>query len=191
MNLSKMRIQMRGHLQIKSSGQILVDEDNAIHGRNMSLAIARGMTRSPSNFIHTMRFGNGGTVPSAGTEVTFKSPNVIEPNSTLYNQTYQETFEPGNTNGNFLIYQEDADLFPVIICQVTLAANQPINQLATAALLENNKDNQFAFDEIGLFTQDGKMLSHVIFPPRLKVDGKELVFTYTISVFATDEVEAT
>lgn len=189
MNLSKMHVNVRGDLQIKSSGQIIDQVSNAVHGRNMSLAIARGFSRAPNSFIHSMRFGNGGTIPTAGTEVTFKSPNVIDSNAGLYNQTYQETFEPGNTNGNFLIYQEDADLFPVVICQVTLSSNQPLNQPPSGALLENNKSNQFAFDEIGLFTQDNKMLSHVIFNPRLKVEGKELVFTYTLTIFATDEVE--
>jgi len=189
MNLSNLRVKVHGHLQIKdkSSGSILLEKDNAIHGKNMSLAIARGLTNKPNSFIDSMRFGNGGTIPTAGAEVNFKSPNVLQPNATLYNQTYQETFAPGNSN--FLIYEEDADLYPVIVCQVTLSANEPTNQLGSSSLIDNNKDNQFAFDEIGLFSADNKMLSHVIFSPRLKVQGKELVFTYTLTVIATDEVE--
>ena len=193
MSLSKMHFKAHGRIKIqdKSTNEILIEKDNAIHVKNMSTIIARGLTRKPNAFINSIKFGNGGTVPAEGINVTFKSPNIM--GNDLYNPIHEEIIESSNPDfetGNYLTFQEDGDLFPVVICIVNISANQPSNQLPAGQLLVDNMSNEFAFDELGLFTNDGKMLSHVIFPPRLKTQGKELLFTYTITIIATDEIES-
>jgi hypothetical protein len=194
MSLSKFKLKVKGRVRILdiSTNQIILDVHNAIHEQNMATAVARGLTGGANSYIHSVRFGNGGTVPTEGTQVTFKSPNVFQKNAALYNQTHVEVLNstsPDFETGNFLTFQEDEDLFPIVICLATISADQPNGQLPPGQELIDNTSNQFAFDELGLFTADNKMLSHVIFPPRLKTAGKELIMSYTLTIITEDEVE--
>jgi uncharacterized protein affecting Mg2+/Co2+ transport len=192
MNLPPVRIKIIGRVKIqdKLTKEVIIEKNNAIHAKNMSVAIARGLTNKSNSFIRSMKFGNGGTVPTEGTDVIFKAPNID--GNDLYNPTYEEVLDstdPDFETGNYITYQEDGDLFQVIICVVNISSNQPGTQLATGQQLIDNKTNEFAFDELGLFTRDNKMLTHVIFPPRLKTQGKELIITYSLTIIVTDEME--
>lgn len=189
MSLSNLRIKIKGHVLIrdKFTHEVLLDTENAIHTKNMALALVKGLTKLDTNncFIHSMKFGNGGTLDNQTSGYTLKSPNVDNPNATLYNQTYEEILNPssaGYETGNYITYQNDPDVFPVIVCVAEISSSQPSSQLGAEATVESNMNNEFAFDELGLFTKDGKMLSHVTFPPRLKTAGKQQIVTYTLTL---------
>jgi hypothetical protein len=79
-------------------------------------------------------------------------------------------------------YQEstDPDETAIVIVTATIAAGEPTGQ----DLNDSNPDPnaQFAFDELGLFTFDDRLLTHMVFSPILKTANRELVITYTLTL---------
>ena len=195
------KTKINGHVLIKdkNTDEVLLDKKNAIHNRNMALAIARGLANESNHQVFKMVFGNGGTYVEAGTSGCFQyhynSPNVRDPAADLYNKPYSEVIDDQETsaNGNQVVTSTGtvANTF-LVICTCTLSANEPSGQSATDGA--NNTTDQtspteetFSFDELGLKTsditsEDGLLLSHIIFNPIEKTANRELVITYTLTI---------
>ena len=195
------KTKINGHVLIKdkNTDEVLLDKKNAIHNRNMALAIARGLANESNHQVFKMAFGNGGTYVEAGTSGGFQyhynSPNVTDPAADLYNRTYSEVIDDQETsaNGNQVVTSTGtvANTF-LVICTCTLSANEPSGQSTTDGA--NNITDQtspteetFSFDELGLKTsditsEDGLLLSHIIFNPIEKTANRELVITYTLTI---------
>jgi hypothetical protein len=108
-NLS-LPVVVKGHLNIKDDlGNVLVDKDNAIHPQNMARIISRALANEPNYFVNRMAFGNGGTIVDAAFTVTYRTPNdgqspdVATWDSRLYNETYSEIIDEGQTVLNPLL----------------------------------------------------------------------------------------
>ena len=91
---------VRGHCKIEDDlGNVLLDNDNAVHPQNMARIISRALSNESNNWIHRIAFGNGGTDIDAAQTVTFKTPNDGQPpdiqtwDSRLYNETYSEIID--------------------------------------------------------------------------------------------------
>ncbi len=192
---------VKGHVLIKdkNTNEVLLDKDNAIHTRNMALAIARGLANESNHQIFKMAFGNGGTYVEAGTSGGFQyhynSPNVTDPAADLYNRTYTEVIDDqeATSNGNQVVTSNGtvADTF-LVICTCTLAANEPASQSTTDGPDNvgdgtSTTEEPYSFDELCLKTDDnttgeGLLLSHIIFNPIEKTANRELVITYTLTI---------
>src|SRR5210317_2666191 len=93
-------IHVEGHIKISDpeSGKILVNQRNAIHYENMSIALAESLANVGQGFIYEMSFGNGGTSVDPTGIITYLTPNSTGTNASLYNQTYTKVVDDRNVN---------------------------------------------------------------------------------------------
>ena len=189
---------VKGHGLIKDNktGEILLDKYNAIHNKNLAIALARGLaaqvpdatTGLRTNQIFKIKLGNGGSSVDTLGVITFNPPNVVSPTATLYNETYSEIIDDSSANApaeNSVTWMEDPSpnsTSTIIVCSAIISADEPSGQLLTDTDPANSVNNQFAFDEMGLFTSDDLLLSHLIFAPLLKTANRELALTYTLTI---------
>ena len=103
-------VHAKGHcLAVDDLGNVLIDKTNAIHPRNLARIVARALSNEHNYFIHRMAFGNGGTTIDAAANVIYKTPNdgflpdVATWDSRLYNETYSEIVDDGQTVLNPLL----------------------------------------------------------------------------------------
>lgn len=161
-------------------GNIILDQENAIHSKNMSRIFARALSNEGNYYINRIAFGNGGTTVDASHNVNFNKPHDgNRPHdaggykSRLYNETYSEIVNenggmvgtgpgtsalndpasiPNNLNGPGAVSIELGQYSQV---QVTCVLNryEPSGEYITSVGNgTENADGSFAFDEIGLFT---------------------------------------
>lgn len=180
---------IKGHVLITdvSTGEVVLDKNNAIHNKNMAIAIARGLANDINGTIFKIKLGNGGSAADGTGQITFQAPNVTGPTASLYNATYEEIVDDGDISvpaENSVTYQENPDpaTTTLVICSATISAGEPGGQDSTDTPPNPDPETQFAFDELGLFTGDNKLLTHIIFAPILKTANRELVITYTLTV---------
>lgn len=100
----------KGHVRIVDDlGNVLLDKTNAIHARNLARVVARALSNEHNYFVHRVAFGNGGTVIDAAYNVIYKTPNdgflpdVATWDSRIYNETYSEIVDDGQTVLNPLL----------------------------------------------------------------------------------------
>jgi hypothetical protein len=185
---SSLQTHVKGHVLIKDArtGEVLLDKFNAVHNKNMATAIARGLSSNANAGIFRIKLGNGGSSVSGISGIIFQSPNIVSPSATLYNTTWTEIVDSSSTlvgTGNSVTYQStgSTDNSVVIICTATIAADEPADQLLTDSS-STSTNNPYAFDELGLFTQDNLLLTHLVFSPILKTANREFVVVYTLTV---------
>jgi hypothetical protein len=184
-----------GHVLIQDAvtGEILLDKKNAVHPKNMARALARGLSNNldpvdgtTSQHIYEIRLGNGGTTVNSLGELEFLPPVVEGDSATLYNETYAEIIDEnvaGVPAENSVDYQvSPTDDTAIVICTATISASEPAGQASSDSDDSLTFENSFAFDELGLFTKRGEMLTHIIFAPIVKTANRELVITYTLTV---------
>lgn len=177
------------------TGEILVDRKNAIHYENFSEALAKSITAGPLNandsesasgFIKTMAFGNGGTDVSPTGVITYKTPNYTGVNAILYNQTYskvisqQFSVNSDPVNNRMTVTHLVGKAYTDILVSCRLEYNEPNDQLAFDTTTDAN--STYVFDELGLKSAGGKLLTHVIFHPVQKSQNRLIQIDYTIRV---------
>lgn len=190
-------IKVKGHVHIadKQTCEVLLDKNNAVHNKNMAIAIARGLSNEPpdSTFsigkhqIFKIKLGNGGSTINSSNEITYLAPNVTGPTADLWSPTYEEQVDEADvaTPGeNSVTYQESPapDETTIVIVTATIAAGEPSGQDLTDSPGNPDPEAQYAFDELGLFTFDDLLLTHIVFSPILKTANRELVITYTLTI---------
>jgi len=179
---------IKGHVQIKdaTSGEVLLDKFNAVHNKNMAIAIARGLANNANHQIYKIKLGNGGSSIDSMNRITYQAPNVTGSGADLYNATYFEIVDEaqaGTPSENSVTYQESpTDTTTIVICTATIASGEPAGQDISDSPPNPNPEAQFAFDELGLFSADNRLLTHIIFSPILKTQNRELVITYTLTI---------
>jgi hypothetical protein len=186
---SSANVKITGHVLAKYSdnGEVVLDQYNAVHPANLALAIARGLSNAADNQIYEIKLGNGGSTVDLMNLITYLPPNVTGTTADLYNPTYSELVDPqdGLTPAeNSVSYQvnPDVDETALVLVTATIAAGEPAGQDLTDTPGNPDPDAQFAFDELGLFTSDDRLLTHIIFSPILKTANRELVITYTLTI---------
>lgn len=193
-----------GHVQIsdRATGEILMDDHNAIHPANMATAIARGLSNAANFQIFKMKLGNRGTYIDGSQQIVFNPPNTTGVNADLYNPTYVEVVDDGDAGvgvGNSVTFTNiPASTNTRVIVTCVISANEAFDNPD-----DTNNDGQieggpgvspYFFDELGLFTKqtsglstdldpDGElMLSHLIFSPIEHTGNRELVIVYTLTI---------
>jgi len=197
-----------GHVLIKDDlGNVLRDEFNAIHPKNMATAIARGLSNTTNYQIYKLKLGNQGTYIDSSQQIVFRPPNVSGDTADLYNATYVEVVDDDNASvgsGNSVTFTNiPASTNTRVIITAVISANEAINRptdeadSATATADANtdatlDPDGEFFFDELGLFTKETSgtmldgigemMLSHLIFSPIEHTGSRELTIVYTLTI---------
>ena len=185
------KTKIKGHVLIKdkNTGEVLCDKFNAVHPQNMAKVLARGLANEPNQQIFQIALGNGGTYIDSTQSIVYNSPNIVGISADLYNTTYTEVVDNGNSGvgiGNSVISQAapSPDISSLVICTIQLSANEPAGQ-ATTDGVTTNPDSLYTFDELGLKTIDGLLLSHIVFNPIEKNAQRELIISYTLTVSVT------
>lgn len=103
-------IEVKGHAKIVDDlGNVLLDKSNAVHPQNMARVFARALADEFNYTVYRMAFGNGGTIVDAAFTVTYKTPNdgqspdIATWDSRIYNETYSEIVDEGQTVLNPLL----------------------------------------------------------------------------------------
>jgi len=183
-----MKINVQGHVLITDvdSGQILLNRRNAIHNENMSVAIASTLTASTDindklSVIGTMAFGNGGVIVEGNGNVIYNETNVIETTAELYNKTYEKDVNFSYSNdyeNNTKIVHTNGKTYTDIVVTCTLSYDEPQGQDPYDDTADQEGD--FVFDEIGLVSQQGRLLTHLIFHPVQKSANRKIQVIYTV-----------
>jgi hypothetical protein len=196
----QLALDIKGWVKITdlSSNQTLVDKPNAIHYENFSEALAKSICAGPLNatdsesasgFIKSMAFGNGGTDVSPTGVITYKTPNYTGSTSTLYNETYPGggkyvnqffSANPDPVNNKITVNHLVGKAYTDILISCLMNYGEPGGQQA----FDNTTDfnDLYVFDELGLKSAGGKLLTHVIFHPIQKSLNRLLQIDYTIRI---------
>lgn len=203
-------IRAEGHVTItdNATGEVLLDQHNDIHHKNMAIAIARGLANSPNFQIYKLKLGNGGTFVNSEQKIVYRPANVVADDADLYNPTYVEVVDDGSAGvgpGNSVTYtQIPATTNTRVIVTCIISPNEAVNRptddssgtspLPLPDVGELDPEGQFFFDELGLFTKQTSgtdidldpagelMLSHLIFSPIEHTGNRELTLVYSITI---------
>jgi len=185
---------VEGHVLIKDidTGEVLLNKHNAINFTNMALAMARvlgGEVDSESGLsyvIKKMAFGNGGTLIDGTGTIEYRSTNTDTEAGALYNKTYEKLVDGTDailpSENTTVVQKFDGLVYSDIVITSTLDYTEP----AAQATIDNstNLTGNFAFDEIGLITETGSYISHIIFHPIEKSANRKIQVIYTIRIRA-------
>lgn len=182
-------VKLEGRVLIHDEqGNLLLEKKNAIHPQNMALVVARALAREDNGYVFNLVFGNGGTFFNANSVLVYKAPNTIGSSATLYNQTYavqvdDSTSGTAAANSTVALPSPAPALTSLIVVTAQLSALEPLGQ----AVADNitTTDSVFTFDEIGLQSPDGLLLSHLVFNPIEKTANRAWLITYTITISAS------
>jgi hypothetical protein len=178
-----------GHVLIKDydSGQVLLDKHNAINYINISLAIASLLGgeqdgSSGSFEISEMHFGNGGSVIDSSGNIQYKTPNTDSEDGELYSATYTKNVADVDSENKVDVIKYSGEVYSDIVVTCTLAYNEPSGQevLDDSTSMNGN----FTFDELGLVTESGKFISHIVFHPIEKSENRKIQVIYTLRIRA-------
>jgi hypothetical protein len=185
-------IHVEGHIKIfdPSTGEVIINQRNAIHYENMSLALAESLSNAGQGFIYEMAFGNGGTSVDPTGIITYLTPNTTGTNASLYNQTYTKVVDDLSVN-NLDPFRNKTEIRHVsgtnytdILVSCLLDYGEPDGQDAFDTA--NNTDQLYVFDELGLKSYStsgtGRLITHVIFHPVQKSLNRLIQIDYTVRI---------
>jgi hypothetical protein len=181
-------IHIEGHIHIHDPIEkfTYVNKRNAIHYENMSIALARSIANTGDSFIYQMAFGNGGTSVDPTGIITYLSTNSSGSNASLYNQTYIKVVNDTSSNNtdptrNFIETRHvTGTTYTDVFVTCLLDYGEPADQLAFDNTTNNN--SSYVFDELGLVSESGLLLTHVIFHPVQKSLNRLVQIDYTVRI---------
>jgi hypothetical protein len=157
----------------------------------MSLALAQSLGRINVGGVFVgpieyMVFGNGGTSVNGVGVITYLDKNITGLNASLYNQTYEKIVDQNNSQDtdpstNYMsVAHVSGNLFSDLIVACELNFGEPSGQLA----LDNSTDvnGAYVFDEIGLKTYAGNLISYSNFSPVQKASNRIFQISYTLRI---------
>jgi len=190
-------IQIEGFFKVydPNNGEVFVDQKNAIHYENISVAIADTLSGRGYGSILQLAFGNGGASVDETGVITYLPTNTIGQNAALYNQTYQKIVDDTSvlnndpTKNRMVVSHTAGKVYTDIIVQCLLDYGEPAGQAA----FDNGTQTQtaYVFDEIGLLADYGtddngnsltKLLTHAIFHPVQKSLNRQIQIDYTVRI---------
>jgi hypothetical protein len=189
-------IHIRGHIKIHDpeTGEVFIDKPNAIHYENISEALAYSLADKTGNFIETMKFGNGGTSVDPTGVINYLPANTNSQNSTLYNETFSKIVDDSSvdnldpTNNKLEIRHIPGQVYTDILVTCLIDYGEPADQAAFDN--SQNLTEAYVFDELGLFSTAGKMLTHVVFHPVQKALNRKIQIDYTVRIQALTNLSA-
>jgi len=183
---------IQGHIKIldPNTGEILVNQRNAIHYENMSIGLAESLANEGQGFINSMVFGTGGTYIDPTGIVTYLTPNSTGTNATLYNQTFSKVVDDRSVSNTDPVRNKietrhvSGTNYTDILVTCLLDYGEPSGQDAVDAA--TGTENLYVFDELGLQSYSssgtGRLLTHVIFHPVQKSLNRLIQIDYTVRI---------
>ena len=185
-----------------NTGEVFLDDCNAVHPENLAYIIARGLANQNKSHIWKVAVGNGGSYVDTTGALHFNIPNTIGTNAELYNETYSENADAvGNSVTAMASTTDVTSLVEVIF---TIAPDEPgSGQLLSdgqllsniqepddahlAGNINNSSGYAFEFDELGLFAESDDinqpyLLTHIVFHPIAKTQNRNLRLRYTLTI---------
>lgn len=185
-----LKVNVEGHVLIRDmdSGDIILNRRNAIHRENMSLALASVLTNTTNSnqqgsFIKSLNFGNGGVVVDGSGNITYNTVNVDGVTASLYNQTYSKSVDfsiEDDVENNTTVSHAGGTNFTDVIVTCTLDYTEPVGQDPLDDTADQEGD--YVFDEIGLVSEQGRLLTHLIFHPVQKSANRKIQVVYTVRI---------
>ena len=182
--IEKPLIDIEGHIKIwdPESGEVMVRRRNAVNFENMSVALANLLANesgATSTYeIATVRFGNGGASIDGTGAVTYKATNTNTASGSLYNQTHSQTVDDSSADNSVEVTHTSPNNYSDVVTTCTLDYNVPAGQDTTDTA--TNMNGTYVFDELGLYTANGDLLTHVIFHPVQKSANRKIQVVYTL-----------
>jgi hypothetical protein len=188
-------IRLEGHVKIfeyedmndigSDNGAVIMDRRNAIHNEHASIIIARGLANKIDGSVYTMHFGSGGATIDPLGNIIFATPNTTGA-ADLNIPTYFEVVDDNQDapNGNQMAVRHiNGTLFSDVEIRCVIDKNEPFGQQAFDNVGFNiNDDSSFVFDEIGLKSEDGLLLTHVTFSPVQKSANRIIEVVYLLRI---------
>ena len=184
---------IKGHIRVtdRTTGEVLVDKDNAINYENISIAMANTLSDAGKGWIYTMAFGNGGSSVDPTGVITYLPPNTTGQNASLYNQTYAKVVDQNSaqnldpTNNNMTVLHTSGAVYTDILVTCLLDYGEPAGQQAFDN--STNFNGEYVFDELGLQCWNGSatdlsLITHVIFHPVQKSLNRQIQIDYTLRI---------
>ena len=186
--MENINLNIMGHVLIKDfeTGDIILNKKNDIHKENMSEALTSVLsnTLSSSNnigIINKVIFGNGGIIVNDEGNINYKYPRVNNLIDNLYNQTlsvdvdYDESTDEDN---NVISSHIDGTNYSDVVVTCSLDYGDPTDQENTVD--STDITSQYVFNELGLLSNKGRLLSHLIFHPIQKSANRKFQIIYTL-----------
>jgi len=188
---------VKGSIKITdaTTGEVLVEKDNAINYENMSVSMANSLGSRGYGEIYQMAFGNGGASVDNTGVITYLPPNTTGQNAALYNQTYVKivddtsVFNLDPTRNKMTVTHTTGKVYTDILVQCLLDYGEPSGQSAFDNSTQTN--STYVFDELGLLANYGtdnngnvitRLLTHVIFHPVQKSLNRQIQIDYTVRI---------
>lgn len=179
---------IEGHIKIfdPQTKEVYVDKRNAIHYENISIAMAQSLSNQGTGWISEMVFGNGGTVVDPTGLITYLTPNTNGTDSSLYNQTFNKVVDQNsatntdNVRNKMEVRHVTGATYSDILVTCLLDYGEPEGQAAFDNSVD--MDGEYVFDELGLKSESGKLLTHVVFHPVQKSLNRLIQIDYTVRI---------
>lgn len=179
---------IEGHIKIfdPQTKEVYVDKRNAIHYENISVAMAQSLSNQGTGWISEMVFGNGGTVVDPTGLITYLTPNTNGTDSSLYNQTFNKVVDQNsatntdNVRNKMEVRHVTGATYSDILVTCLLDYGEPEGQAAFDNSVD--MDGEYVFDELGLKSESGKLLTHVVFHPVQKSLNRLIQIDYTVRI---------
>ena len=186
--MENLKVNITGHVLIKDiqTGDIVLNQNNDIHKENMSVALVSVLenTKTSSNnvgIIKNIVFGNGGTETNDEGNINYRHTRVNNISDTLYNEIFHDGSNSSDrisidnnldddSENNVISRHIDGESFSDIVITCTL---NPIM-------------SEFVFDELGLLSNKGRLLTHLIFRPITKNSNRKFEIIYTLRFSITE-----
>jgi hypothetical protein len=185
-------IHVEGHIKISdpSTGEVMINQRNAIHYENMSIALAESLANQGEGFVYQISLGNGGTSVDPTGIITYLTPNTTGTNASLYNETYAKVVDEkavanvDPTRNKTEIRHVSGTNYTDILVRCLLDYGEPDGQDAFDTA--NDTEQLYVFDELGLRSYsesgDGRLITHVIFHPVQKSLNRLIQIDYTVRI---------
>jgi len=168
--------------------EVQTEFSNKINFENMSVALANSFSNKSDGFAHEIVLGNGGTTIDNLGLIDYLPPNVDSQSSSLYNETYSKVIDDSSplntdpTRNKIEVFHSSGKYYSDIVFTATLDYGEPSGQLAFDTATNSSDDSTYVFDELGIRTYGGQMVSHAIFHPSQKALNRALEIIYTIRI---------
>lgn len=180
---------IEGHIRILDvdSGKEIVNKRNAINLENMVMALSSSLSGTANGYdIQSIAFGSGGIAVDTVGNILYNPTNTATTTGSLYNETFSKSvaFSPEiNVDNNISFVHNPGTFFSDIVIRCTLNYNEPNDQ----DLLDtgDSVNGDYVFNELGIKTQNGLFLTHVIFHPVQKSANRKIQVIYTVRLSAS------
>ena len=186
--MDHLKLHVEGHVLIQDldSGEVILNRRNAIHRENMSFAVASAIGNTANvngfaGFISTLAFGNGGVIVDGNGNVVYNTVNVLDVSAELYARTYSKVVDFNadvDPDNNTAVIHSGGTTFSDVVITCTLDYGEPAGQDPLDDT--SSQEGDFVFDEIGLVSQQGRLLTHLIFHPVQKSANRKIQVVYTV-----------